>query len=435
MGFLALAAVTAGVAPLLFHLSPATELACDAAGWVVVALFAVEYCAQLALAENRVRFALDPWRALDAAIILAALASLLPAVSGALRLGPALRLLRLGRVLLFGARVGYSLRQPVLPPVRPSPAGPPGVGVLRPGDAAPQRAEWSDLLRWAGAPTNDWLHASNLSPALLHEVAAAAGAPHAMIEAALHQSSYPRIEAGPRWTALTLPVPVADGSGQRDLVVMLVTESDVLSLSMHPLDLQQPPAGPAALPWGPRCVLATIRRVLERNEALAGRLEAAVRAVEDLPPETSPQSFFEQTFRLKRLLATAKGDLWRLLGLIEMIADGRRFLPGLTPESRAMLRELAGEAEYLHETVEDLRDAVMSIIDLHIDVAAHDMNRFMRVLAIVSVLALIPAIAGGLLGMNLADSPWAMTLGEVAFLTFVLMAGILYAFMAKGWLR
>ena len=64
-----------------------------------------------------------------------------------------------------------------------------------------------------------------------------------------------------------------------------------------------------------------------------------------------------------------------------------------------------------------------------------DMNRFMRLLAIVSVLALIPAVAGGLLGMNLADSPWSVTLGEVAFVTLVLMIGVLYAFMAKGWLR
>jgi Mg2+ and Co2+ transporter CorA len=160
-----------------------------------------------------------------------------------------------------------------------------------------------------------------------------------------------------------------------------------------------------------------------------------VRQLEELPPETSPRRFFERTFRLKRLLSTAKGDLWRLRGLTEMLADGRRSLPGLTAEMRETLRELAGEADYLHETVEDLREAVLSIIDLHIDVAAHEMNRFMRVLAIVSVLALIPAVAGGLLGMNLADSPWGVTLGEVAFVTFVLMTAVLYAFMAKGWLR
>jgi hypothetical protein len=37
--------------------------------------------------------------------------------------------------------------------------------------------------------------------------------------------------------------------------------------------------------------------------------------------------------------------------------------------------------------------------------------------------------------MNLGDSPWPVTLGQVAFGTLVLMLGVLYTFMAKGWLR
>jgi Mg2+ and Co2+ transporter CorA len=59
----------------------------------------------------------------------------------------------------------------------------------------------------------------------------------------------------------------------------------------------------------------------------------------------------------------------------------------------------------------------------------------MRLLAIVSTLTLIPVVAGGLLGMNLGDSPWPVTLGQVAFGTLMLMLGVLYTFMAKGWLR
>jgi hypothetical protein len=269
----------------------------------------------------------------------------------------------------------------------------------------------------------------------LKDVASAAGAPHVMVAAALHESSYPRIEAGPRWTALTLSLPTCADEVRRDPVLLLVAERDVLSLVLHPLELQQPPASYDALPWGTRCALTLVRRVLELNEELAGRLEREVRLLEELPPDVSPRSFFEQTFRLKRQLATAKGDLWRLRGLLGMLADGRRSLPGLAPEHRYVLRELADEAGYLHETVDDIRESVLSIIDLHINVAGHEINRFMRLLAIVSVLALIPAVTGGLLGMNLADSPWAVTLGEVAFITLVLMVGVLYAFMAKGWLR
>ena len=435
MGFLALAAMSAGLAPFLFELSPAVAQACEAAGWVIVALFALEYAANFAIAAERRAFVLDRWRLFDLAILAAALASLLPVVSDTARLGLALRILRLFRALLFGTRAGMALSRPVLPLARPLPTGEPQVTVLRPGDAAPQRAEWGALLRWAGAPSSDWLHASSLSPQRLQEIAAAAGAPHVMIEAALHEASYPRLEPGPRWTALTLSVPGRGGDGRRDPVLLLFTEGDALSLALQPLDIQKPPAGFEGLPWGTRCVLDLVRRVLGRNEELAGRLERSVRQLEDEPPDASPRKFFEQTFLLKRQLAMAKGDLWRLRGILEMLADGRRELPGLAPSQRDLLREMAEEADYLHETVDDVREALLSILDLHIDIAAHETNRFMRLLAIVSVLGLIPAIVGGLLGMNLADSPWTVTLGEVAFATLVLMLGVLYAFMAKGWLK
>src|ERR1039457_4511905 len=88
----------------------------------------------------------------------------------------------------------------------------------------------------------------------------------------------------------------------RDPVLLLVTANDVLSLAPHPLDLQQLPAESGALPWGPRCALHIIRLVLARNEELAGRLERAVRQLEELPASESPESFFRQTFRLKRVL-------------------------------------------------------------------------------------------------------------------------------------
>jgi hypothetical protein len=39
------------------------------------------------------------------------------------------------------------------------------------------------------------------------------------------------------------------------------------------------------------------------------------------------------------------------------------------------------------------------------------------------------------MGMNLGDSPWPVTLGQVAFATLILILGVLYAFLAKGWLK
>jgi Mg2+ and Co2+ transporter CorA len=435
MGFLALAALGLGLTPFLFELPPGVVQAFEIAGWLVIGIFALEYAVHFAGSPNKNKFALDPWRMLDAFIIVAALLSLLPAVTDAARSSPALRILLLFRILLFGPRIGHGLRQPAAPAQRAAPAGRPQVTLLRPGEAAPRKSDWSELLQWAAAPTSDWLHASNLSPERLAEIASAVGVPHVMVEAALHESSYPRIESGERWTALTVSFPGTSEARHRDPVLLLVTENDVLSLASHPLDLQQPPAESGALPWGPRCALHIVRLTLDRYEEAAGRLERTVRQLERVPASESPDSFFERSFRLKRVLSTAKGDLWRLRGLLEMLGDGRRALPGLGPDQRESLARLAEEADYLYEMVDAIRESLLSLIELHIQIAAHETNRFMRLLAIVSTLALIPAVAGGLLAMNIAGGPWAVTLGQVSFGVLVLMLGVLYIFMAKGWLR
>jgi Mg2+ and Co2+ transporter CorA len=234
---------------------------------------------------------------------------------------------------------------------------------------------------------------------------------------------------------LTVSVPYWSELTRRDPVLLLISENDVLSLAARPLELQRPPTAFETLPWGPRCTLHVIRHVLARNEDIAGRLERATRELEELPADESPESFFEKTFQLKRMLSAAKGDLWRLHALLELLADGRRSLPGLVASEREALGELGEEADFLYETADDIHESVLSLIDLHINVATHDTNRFMRLLAAVTAIALIPTVIGGLLGMNLRGAPWSLTLPQVAFITLLLMLGVLYAFMAKGWLR
>jgi Mg2+ and Co2+ transporter CorA len=435
MGLLALATLSIGLAPYLFDFPHGVAQGFDFARWVIIGLFALEYAVNFALSTDRRKFALNPWRMLDVIIITAPLLSLLYAVSDVARSSPVLRILRLFGILLFGPRVGHGLQRPALPPPRPAPDGQPQVTAFQPDDPSPRKYDWDALLQWISTPTSSWLHASNLSPERLIEIASATSVPHVMIEAALQESSYPRIESGSHWTALTVSLPSTDDSMCRDPVLLLVSANSVLSLASHPLNLQQIPVESSTLPWGPRCALHIIRMALARDEELAGRLERTVRQLEELPTIESPDSFFKQTFRIKRVLSTAKNDLWRLRGLLEMLVDGRRLLPGLNPDQRESVAPLVEEADYLYETVDNIREEVLSLIELHIDIAAHGTNRFMRLLMIVSTLALIPAVLGGLLGMNLVEAPWSVTLGQVSFCALVLAIGVLYIFLAKGWFR
>ena len=200
------------------------------------------------------------------------------------------------------------------------------------------------------SPSSAWMHASNLPPEAAKQIAEAAELPYAMVEAALRNANYPRLESVPKWYALMFMMPPGEGVAQRNPVLLLVSKDALLTLALQPVELQTPLAGDSSLPWGPRCMLHLARAVLDRNEVLADRFENELRELEDLPADQSqdrgehvregqpadqsPETFFGRTFKLKRDLSSAKGDLWRLRALLETLAEGRRTLPGL-PEHTA----------------------------------------------------------------------------------------------------
>src|SRR5256712_2472329 len=186
MGFLALAALSAGIAPMLFPLPGPIAGAIAVGEWLIIALFAVEYLVQLALAHDRRRFLTNPWRIVDAVIIIAPLVSLLPWAPGFLRSSPALRVLRLARVILFGARARRRLAPGAdMGIAEKAPTGPLCVSSLSPNDGAPQASEWRALLARIRKPDERWLHSANLDEADIKEVAAGVDLPGAMAGAAL----------------------------------------------------------------------------------------------------------------------------------------------------------------------------------------------------------------------------------------------------------
>jgi Mg2+ and Co2+ transporter CorA len=188
-------------------------------------------------------------------------------------------------------------------------------------------------------------------------------------------------------------------------------------------------------PFAPRMVCAFLRAVLSRYEDFSNQLEQELRRMERLPTRESSPGFFEEATDLKRELSSAKADLWRLKRvldvLVEKLVESKRF----GPDQVEFLRRLAKDAEFLHETVDQNREGAISVIDLHLNIVSFDMNRFMRLLAAVSLLGLIPAVVGGLFGMNLAGNPWPFTLPQVTFGVSMLMLVCLYIFLIKGWLR
>jgi Mg2+ and Co2+ transporter CorA len=444
IGFLAIGAAALTLFPMWFAVSPGVDRLLESAQWVIIGWLGVEYLLGLAWAPDKRAFLLNPWRWVDLATVVVPLATLLPGVSNVLRSSTLLRLVRLLRVLSLGARAGVGVVREQTRRAVEAAAGPAELAVLSAERATqkPVAASWAEFLEWIRAPGEQWFHVSNPGPDQLKTLVHVAGLPPAEAEAWLGGSSYPRLDVSGSATLLFawLPERLADGSRQRNGVLLLANRNGLFTLSRYRSGLLDSIAGVLprlkleGRPFAVRMIGAFLQMVLDRYEEWVGECELELRALEEVPVRESRPVFFERCFRLKKELSTAHFDLWRLKGLLAGLAEGRVRLPGGGAEA-AFWRGLEEAAGYLYETAANTREGVLALIDLHLNVVSFEMNRVMRVLAVVSVLGLIPAVVAGLLGMNLADNPWPFTLPQVAFGVGLGMVLCLYLFLVKGWLR
>jgi Mg2+ and Co2+ transporter CorA len=442
LGFLAIVAVGLTLFPMLFPVPPALDHAIELAQWGIIGWFAVEFAVAFAAASDKRRFLTSPWRWLDLATIVIALMSLLPFASAALRSSPVLRLARIGRLVSLGVRAsGVSARRRTLRAAEPHSLGPAQVTLVADDpDIAPESAALSDLVAWLRAPNEQWFHVSSPGVSELEQIESAAKLPRGYLHTHLQATSYPHWAESGGTTGLFLWVPeVAENRPDRYAMLLLPIGSGLLSLSrrrLHSVERHAPvPGVDDGFTFVLRMVAVVLGRVIRGNERIAGRCEERLRELEEVPIDASRPEFFERAFRLKKELSAAQADLWRLKGIAGDLGSGRSSFVKLPPEAFDPFQRFKSEVDYLYDTLANIREEVLSVIDLHLNVVSFEMNRVMRVLAVISALGLIPAVVGGLLGMNLIDNPWPVTLPQIAFAVLFAMVLGLYFFAVKGWLR
>jgi Mg2+ and Co2+ transporter CorA len=443
LGFLAIVALGLTLFPMLFPLGARTVAGIEAAQWAIIGWFAVEFVVAFVAARDKSAFSRSPWRWLDFATILIALASLLPSASAALRSSPILRLARIGRLLSLGVRAsGLTTRRRLLRVAAEKARGPAQVLLVdeEPG-ATPQPADLDELLAWLTSNEERWYHVTNPGADELRRIGAKAGLPQGFLEAQLSGANYPHWAHAGSLTGIFLWVPDFDEHRRVDPhgMFFLPIGAGVLSLSRRKLHaiarMDSPRRLDARQPFAARVMTIVLERVVQGNQDLAGRCEQRLRELEEVPVRESRPEFFERAFVLKKELSAAQADLWRLKGIVDDLTTGRVSFAGIRAAEDETSQRIAGDVHYLYETLVNIREEVLSVIELHLNVVSFEMNRVMRVLAVVSVLGLIPAVIGGLLGMNLVDNPWPFTLPQIAFVVLFAMVLGLYFFLVKGWLR
>jgi Mg2+ and Co2+ transporter CorA len=443
MGLLALIALATALGPMVFDVSPGIERALTVVEWVLVGMFATEFFIQGAVARDGRLWIRSPWRIVDVVTVLGPVAALLPQVSDLARGSLMLRMLRVGRAVAFGTRASsVAVRKPrdMSQTVRTTKPTVSFVGAE--GDLHPVGSDWGSFLAWTRQPAASWFHASNLDRDRFYELAHAAGVSDQEINSVFDEDVHAKLREGVQHATLVLQMPTGADVGfpevHRDRLLAVVTKEWILTATTGSFDLHtrvEHLSKRTTLPQFPfpaqiACALLSVAR--ERNLFVAHRFDEEVRRLEALE---GGNVFLRESFRLRREISTTALDLWHLKGIVRALADGKTKLRGMDLREERYLDNLLAETESLYETVNKSKEEIKTLIELHINFKSFEMNAFLKLLAIVSFLGLIPSVAGGLLGMNVAGNPWPVTLGQVAFGVAMGMATVLYVFAVKGWLK
>jgi Mg2+ and Co2+ transporter CorA len=177
-----------------------------------------------------------------------------------------------------------------------------------------------------------------------------------------------------------------------------------------------------------------LRYLLEKDKQIIAAIERELMALESIPVRERPSDFLEKTFYLRKEVNQLVPSLLHLKEIISVITSRRVPLEGFSERHEKIFDILADEASYLHETASNARENLLSLIDLHINTTSYEINRVMRLIAVITSLSIIPAIMG-LLGSNLIGNPWDIHLWQVFAVLGILMAAMGWIFYRLGWLK
>jgi Mg2+ and Co2+ transporter CorA len=437
------------VIPLLFDLPEQIDGSLVLLSYVILAAFILEYALKLLFAADRRRFAADPWHLLDLFIILASLATVLVGEqSGAGGLPIVLRLLRVPvAVTLTGRSLGRERLRKEEVKEAPQANRPLMESVLvmnNPGEG------WKQVPFPQGRlvpGSRVWRDLSNVSVSDLSALGSEVGLSGMALEEKIKGHAYPRAETvnGSAMVFLRIPA-VQDGqlkskgwSGRWNGLLVLEHGNGLITVSSTAVPtLRELPrrAGEEGLELTPITVLYLLLR-----ESLASIEEGIVDAemelvqLESIPMSKQPRSFLNLTYEAKKETGQTISWLIHTKAVCQNILDSKVRLQDWSKEDELRMRTLLEKCEFLLETAENVEGGLGDAVDFYLNTSSFQMNGVMRIIAVMTALTIFPTIVGGLMGMNLIDTPWDVSLAEVVTALGVVMAATAWVYYKLGWLR
>jgi len=456
MGTLALLLIPILVIPDVVELPEAIVsflLILDVAIWI---FFVLEYVCRLAVALDRWAYVTSPWNILDLVIIGVPAVTLIIGMGyGVAKYFRVLRVMQAAQVLFRGGRtVGKHLAEkPKI--IQREPAA--GMRIRALSIAAPVAGMSSPLPVWQPVTVDNtttsvglkgrWLDFSGLTQADIPTLSRITSIPSYTLEVKLRTHSYTRAEIHGPLATVFLKVPRLErepdtGSTWQfswDGVLLDYDKDGVMTFSqivVPVLDRVIEAGAAEGIPLsGPNILYQIVRDELATIEDLILAAEEQLVHLEALPMNLLPSNFLAMMYTDQKVQSRIISGILHTKSALEEVCDHMEEIFGKDTAEEGRLRSLIDRCSLISDNAQHVSDSFAWMVDFYLNTTSFSMNRVMKILAVLTALTMVPAIVGGLLGMNLIGNPWAATLLQMVTLVGLVMILTAWVYFNLGWLK
>jgi Mg2+ and Co2+ transporter CorA len=452
MIFLAIMLIPIILLPILFNLPVDVTNFLFVSDLIVLAIFYIEYFLKLYLAKDRWAHFKDPWHILDLVIIMIPLLELFP-ILGVIgtRTSPLLRLFRLARLFAVGGRT-VKRRVTKHDEIKVKGQGK-SIMKIRALDGSLHNikagVKLEEIPKYLEDGSQTWIEISDVSDVDIEGLSQVLNIPVALLQSKLVEEAFPRIDYLESSSLVFLQAGELEClTSNKDLftvtktgMLIVCSGANIITISRESSEefeeiLKIADKRPDHDKHLTVTILYSIMTyVIGNYKTIVQEIEKDLIRLENIPRDEHPADFLETTFHLKKEVTRLSSSLHHLKEVVDTITSKRVPLQGFDKGWGDLFDILLDETGYLYETTQNSKENLLSLIDLHINMTSYEMNKVMRFLAVITCLALIPTVIGGMLGMNILGIPSSIQLWQVVSLTLVLMAAVAWTFFKLDWLR
>jgi Mg2+ and Co2+ transporter CorA len=418
----------------------------------IIFFFVVEYASKLYLAKVRWDYFKSPWHILDLIVVILSFISYVPLV-GISNKGSAVllvRLLRLPRAFTVagrtvGSRIHGEEEEKQVEEKLPE-------TMIRRVEADLKTESgnltWEDLERSLSDGRPAWIDIYNVTPEGIARLSKILQVAEPHFKSNVVDEVYPHVSYVQKLSFIFLQ------SGQivypklpehylkiaKSGVILVCLGPKIISVSPHGNDLfKKVMDGVRGRQEEDNFAFSVLYGILESMlsgyRSILVDIETEVTKLGNIPRSKLPKDFLTRVYELNKEVSKLVSNIVHFKGMLAITTSKKLPLEGFDEKAEDDFQILQADAQMLNELADDLSDNLQSLIDLYINQEAFETNRVLKILAVITSLAIIPAAVSGVLGENLLDAPFNAQLWQVLLGTGIAMVFALYCFIKVGWLK